>query len=61
MEDFLSQQGVKILTELKETRNRSKILSVKGPNVINRITRNDNGAFKDGRKRKSNVIDFSLS
>lgn len=33
---------------------------VKGLNVINRIIRNDNGVFKDGRKRKLNVIDFSF-
>lgn len=40
MEDFLSQQGVKILTEVKETRNRSIGLSVKVPKVISETTEN---------------------
>ena len=49
---FLSQQGVKVLTEVKRTRNRSISLSVKIPKVINRVTKSDNGTFQQWEKEE---------
>lgn len=41
MEDFLSQQEVKVLTGSKETEDRSRSLSMKVPKVNNRVTQNE--------------------
>lgn len=58
MEDFPSQQGVKIIIGTEETGDRSRSLSVKVPKVSNRITRNDD-AIHEEQEEKSN--DFMIA